>query len=92
MAHTRGLGRGRGQARLARSTRIQVAVALQDEARVTMPQLLCDDMRRSAGGDDQRCVRVSLIMEREPIEFRTSNGWPESASHEVVLEPHSARG
>jgi hypothetical protein len=31
-------------------------------------------------------------MEREPIEFRTSNGWPESASHEVVLEPHSARG
>jgi hypothetical protein len=91
MAHTRGfqieveVERG-----LTRRTRIEVAVALQDEARVTMPQLLCDDVRRSACRDHQRRVRMPKVMEREPNQFGASNCRPEDTSHEVVLAPHSA--
>ena len=61
-----------------------MAVALQDQPRVTMPQLLRDDVRRRAGGDHEGCGRVSEIMERQPVKFGASDRRPEDARHEVV--------
>jgi hypothetical protein len=67
-----------------------VAVALEDESRVSMAQLLGNHHRGNAGSNHQRRIRVTKIVKGQAVELCAAHSRSKNPSHEVVLTPKVA--
>src|SRR5829696_8095157 len=70
--------------------REEVAVGVERDVDRRMPELRLEELRMSAGGDHQRCIRVSEVVEAQWRQRGATDGGPKDARHEVVLTPDAS--